>query len=145
MSMSILKLIFGFILLFGVSFFLRNNLDNWVLLLSYVDLLITKFTISFNELRVDHRFLLLDEYLSFQLEFSSVEPTEAFTTSSDPASSFLCQQKSNNTAFRPQIQFFFFFWRDSKPKPQKACSRLIVSTSNYKNSLRKRLLAYAIK
>ena len=37
----------------------------------------------------------------FQLEFSSVEPTEAFNTFSDPANSFLCQQKTNYTAFKP--------------------------------------------
>ena len=53
-----------FILLLGVSFLCRINLDNRVLLVSGVDLLKTKFTISLSELRVDHRFLLLDEYLS---------------------------------------------------------------------------------
>ena len=48
-----------------------------------IDLLKIKFTISFSELRVDYCFLFLDEYLLFQLAFSSVEPTEAFTTFSD--------------------------------------------------------------
>ena len=61
----------------------RINLDNYDLV-SYVDFLKTKFNISLSELQVDHHFLLLDEYLLFQLKFSSVEPTEAFTTSSDP-------------------------------------------------------------
>ena len=53
----------GFILL-SVSFFCRINLDNHVLLVSCVDLLKTKFTISLSELWVDHCFLLLNEYLS---------------------------------------------------------------------------------
>ena len=51
--------------IFRVSFLCIINLDIRVLLVSCVDLLITKFIISFSELRVDHRFLLLDEYLLF--------------------------------------------------------------------------------
>ena len=60
-------------------------MDNRVLLVPGEDLLKTKFTISLSELRVDHRF---DEYLLFQPEFSSVESTEAFTESTDPANCF---------------------------------------------------------
>ena len=60
-------------ILLGVSL-CRINLDNCVLLVSCVDLLKTKFTISLSELRENHCFLLLDEYLLFQLKFSSVEP-----------------------------------------------------------------------
>ena len=52
----------------------RINLDNRVLLVFCVDLLKTKFSISLSELQVDHRFLLLNEYLLFRLKFSSVKP-----------------------------------------------------------------------
>ena len=55
---SFWSLFLGFIIL-GVSFLCRINLDNHVFLVSFVDLLKTKFTISLRELRVDHRFLLL--------------------------------------------------------------------------------------
>ena len=100
MSKFFLSQFLGFIL-FSVSFFLcRINLENRVLLVSYVELLRTELTISLSELRVDRQFLPIDENLSFHLEFSSVEPTEVFT-SSDMANSFLCRQKSNNTASRP--------------------------------------------
>ena len=60
----------------------------------------TKFTISLCELRVDNRFLLLEmNIFLFQLEFSSVKSTEAFTESSDSANSFsFRQKKSNNSA-----------------------------------------------
>ena len=69
---------------------------------SCVDLLKTKFTISLSELRVDHCFLLLEmNIFLFQLEFSSVESTEAFTESTDQANCFACRQKSNNSASRP--------------------------------------------
>ena len=54
----------GFILLLDVSFLCRINLDNRVLLVFWVDLLKTKFSISLSEPRVDLRFLLLDEYFS---------------------------------------------------------------------------------
>ena len=53
----------GFIHL-GVSFLCRVDLDNHVLLVSRVDLLKMKFTISLSELRVDDRFFLLDKYIS---------------------------------------------------------------------------------
>ena len=66
---------------------------------SCVDLLKTKFIISLSVLRVDYRFLLLEiNIFLFQLEFSSVEPTEAFTTSSDPDS--FVGKISNNTTSR---------------------------------------------
>ena len=81
--MLILKPVFRVYSFLGVSFLCRINLDNRVLLVSCVDLLKTKFTISLSELLIDHRFFLLDEYLLFQLEFSSVGPTEAFITSSN--------------------------------------------------------------
>ena len=80
MSKFFLKPIFRVCSLLGISFLCRINLDNRVLLVSFVELLKTKFTVSLSELRVDHRLLLLDEYFLFQLEFSSVEPTKAFTT-----------------------------------------------------------------
>ena len=100
----------------GLFFFLcRINLDNRVLQVSCVDLLKTKFTISLSELPVDYRFLLLDEYLSFQLEFSSVEFTEAFTTFSDSANSFLCRQKANDTDFN-------LLWRGQHTKSTNSLS-----------------------
>ena len=75
-----------------VSFSCWIILDKRVLLVSCVELLKTKFTTSFRELRVDHRFLLLEmNIFQFQLEFSSVEPTEAFTESTDSANRFSCQ------------------------------------------------------
>ena len=55
----------GFILLLSVSFLNRINQDNRIFLVSCVDLLKTKFTISFSELQEDHRFFLLDKYLFF--------------------------------------------------------------------------------
>ena len=60
------------------------------------------FTIYLSELRVNHRFRLLEmNMFLFQLEFSSVEAKEAFTKSTDPANSFSCrQQMSNNSASR---------------------------------------------
>ena len=54
----------GFILLLGSSFLSRINLDNCVLLVSCVELLRRKFTLSLSKNQVDHCFLLLDEYLS---------------------------------------------------------------------------------
>ena len=101
----------------------RINLENRVLV-SCVNLLKTKFTISLSELRVEHRFLLLDEYL-FQLGISSLEPTEAFTPFSDLANSFLYRQKSNNTAPRPWNKLSFE--GDNISKPQIAYRRLIDS------------------
>ena len=80
---SFISQFLGFILLLSVSFLCRINLDNHVLLVFCVDLLKTKFTISLSKLRVEHYFLLLDEYLLFQLKFSSVKSLEAFTTSYD--------------------------------------------------------------
>ena len=78
----------------GASPFCRINLDNHVLLVSYVDLLKTEFTISLSVLRVDHRFPLLEmNIFLFQLEFSSFESTEAFTKSSDTDNCFFCRQK----------------------------------------------------
>ena len=49
--------------LLGISL-CKINLDNHVLLVSCVDLLKTKFSVSLSELRVDKRFLLFDEYPS---------------------------------------------------------------------------------
>ena len=96
MSKLILKPIFGVILLLGVSFLYRINLDNRVLLVSCVDLLTTKITICLSELQVDYSFLLgeIDIFL-FQLEFSSVEPKKAFTTSSDPSQQLPLSVKSS--------------------------------------------------
>ena len=73
----------------GVSFLCRINLDNRVLVFC-IDLLKTKFTISIRELRVDHRFLWLKmNIFLFQLEFSSVESTDALTESTESANSFV--------------------------------------------------------
>ena len=85
----------GFVLFLCVSFFCRINLDYFVLLVFCVDLLKTKFIISLCELRVDHRFLLLDmNIFLFQFEFSFVESTKAFTESIDRAKCLSCRQKS---------------------------------------------------
>ena len=87
---SFWSLFLGVVLFLGISFSCRINLDNRILLISRVDLLKTKFTISLSELRVDHRFLLLEmNIFLFQLEFSSVESTEAFTESTDRANDSL--------------------------------------------------------
>ena len=84
----------GFIILLGVSFLCRINLDNNILLVSYVDLLKTKFTISLSEPSCRLPFPPLEmKIFLFQLKFSSVEPTEAFTTSSDQASVSLVGKK----------------------------------------------------
>ena len=92
MSKFLLKPLF-MICSFSRRLFCRINRDNRVLLVSCVDLLKMKFTISLNELRVDHRFLLLEmNIFLFQLEFSS---TEAFTESTDLA------KESNNSASGP--------------------------------------------
>ena len=89
MSKFFLKPIFGVFSLLGVSFLCRINLDNHVLLFSCVNLLKMKFTISLSELRIDHHFLLLDmNIFLFQLDFSSVYSTEAFTESTDSANYF---------------------------------------------------------
>ena len=101
MSKFILKPIFRvFFFLLGV-FLCRINLDNRILLVSCVDLLKMKFTISQSELRVDHRFLLLEmNIFLFQLEISSAESTEVFTESTDNANCFFFRQESNNYASR---------------------------------------------
>ena len=103
MSKFILKPIFRVCSFLSVSFLCRINLDNPILLVSCVDLLKTKFTISLSELRVDHCFLLLGmNIFRFQREFSSVESTEVFTESTDTAKMFFnWQKKSNNTSSRP--------------------------------------------
>ena len=59
-----LKHVFSVYSFLGVSFLCKIDMDNRVLLVSCVDFLKMKFTISLCELRVYHRFLLLDEYLS---------------------------------------------------------------------------------
>ena len=84
MSKFILKPILRGFLFLGVPFFCRINLDNHAFLVSRVDLLKTKFTISLSELPVDYRFLLLEMNIClFQLKFSSVVSTEAFTESTN--------------------------------------------------------------
>ena len=140
MSKFILKPIFGFSLLLGVSL-CRINLDNCVLLVSCVELLKMKFTISLSELRVNHCFLLLDEYLSVSAWIFFCWTYGGFyhIFRPKPTASFV-GKKSNNTTCRPKTQLSFE--GDSIPKPQRACSRLIVSMSNNKNSVRKRGLAY---
>ena len=90
-----LKPIFMVCSFLNVSFLCRINLDNRVLLISCVDFLKTKFTISLSEPWVDHSILLLEmNIFQFQLKFSSVESMEAFNKSTDLANSFGCQQKS---------------------------------------------------
>ena len=77
----------GFVLFLGVSF-CRINLDNRVILVSCVELLKTKFNISFCEFRVDHCFLhLVMIIFLLHLEFFVVESTEAFTESTDSVNS----------------------------------------------------------
>ena len=101
------KLIFRVYSFLSVSFLCRINLDNRVLLVSCVDLLKTKFTISFSELRVDHRLFLLEmNIFLFQLDFS-VESTGAFTESTDRANTSLVGKESNNSASRTLTQHSF--------------------------------------
>ena len=78
-------------------------------------------------------FLLLEmNIFQFQLEFSSVDLTEAFTETIDPVKCFPCRKKeSNNPASRPKTQLSFEV--NSVPKPQIACCRLTVSKSNKKH------------
>ena len=86
MSKFYFKPVFRVCSFLDVIFLRRINMNNHVLLVSCVDFLKTKFTFSISELRVDHRFLLLEmNIFLFQLEFSSVESTEALTTFSDPS------------------------------------------------------------
>ena len=82
-------------------------------------------------------FPLLDEYLFVLTQI--FELTEVFIPFSNPAKSFLCQQKSINTASRPLT--ILSFEGDSIPKPQLGWSSLIVSTSRHKNPIKKRILA----
>ena len=141
MSKFILKPVFGFVFLLGVSFFCSINRYNRVLV-SCVDLLKTNFTISLCELWVNHRFLPLDEYLSLLTRIFFCWAYRGFYHIfwPEPTASFV-GKKHNNTASRPWTQFSFE--GDSIPKPQIACNMLIVSTSNNKNPVRKRGLAYA--
>ena len=86
MSKFLSKCVLGFVLFLDVFFLSRIHLEKHVLLVSCLDLLKTKFTISVSELRVGHRFLLLEmNIFLFQLEFSTVESTEAFTEYTDRA------------------------------------------------------------
>ena len=134
MSKFILKPIFKVFLLFGVSFWCRINLDNCALLVCCVDWMKMKFTISLSELWIDHFFLLLDEsFISARIFFCWAyggfywpELTASFVA-----------KKFNNTASRPKT---LFFEEDCIPKPQIACSRLIVSTSNNKKPCKKKRL-----
>ena len=89
MQKFFLKPIFRVFSFLGVSFLCRINLDNRALLVSCGDSLKTKFTISLSELRVNHRFLLLEINIPlFQLKFSSVESMEAFTECTNQANCF---------------------------------------------------------
>ena len=73
----------------------KINLDSYILLVSCIDLLKTKFSSSLSEIRINHHFLLLEmNIFLFQLEFFCAESTESFTESADPAKSFSCRQKS---------------------------------------------------
>ena len=91
----------GFILLLSVSFLCRINLDNRVLLVSCVDLLKTKFTISLSELRVDHRFLLRDEYPSVStLIFFCWAYVDFYHIFWSKLTVSFVGKKSNNTASR---------------------------------------------
>ena len=93
MSKFFLKPIFRVYSFFGVSFLGRINLDNCVLV-SCLDLGKTKFTISLSVVRVAHRFLLLEmNIFLFQLKFSSVKSTEAYTESNDWATASLVGKK----------------------------------------------------
>ena len=139
MSEFILKPIFRVYSSFR-CFLVENQPGQLCFLGSCVDLLKTEFTISLSETSSRPPLPLPEmNIFLFQLKFSSVEPIEAFTTSSDLANSFLCWQKSNDTTFRPQTQLSFE--GNSISKPQIAYSRLIVSTSNNKNPVRKKGLA----
>ena len=94
MSKFFLKSVFTVCSFLSVSFSYRINLDN-CFLVSCVDLLKTKSSISVSKLWVDHCFVRLEmNIFLFQLEFSSFESTEAFTKSSDQAKCFSCWQKS---------------------------------------------------
>ena len=100
MSKFFLMPIFRVILFLCVSFFCRINMDNRVLLVSCIDLLKTKFTISLSDLQIDHRFLSFEmNIILFQLEFSSVEFTEAFTESTDRAYASLIGDLQHKDSF----------------------------------------------
>ena len=87
---------------YKVIYLKRNEIYDRVLLVSCIDLLKTKFTISLSELRGDHRFLLLQvNIFLFQLKFSSVESMEAFTESTEPGQLLLSAKESNNSTSRP--------------------------------------------
>ena len=112
---SFLNRFLGFILHLSVSFLCRINLDNRVLLVSSVDSLKTKLTISLSVPRIDNRSLFLEmNILLFQLEFSSVGSTEAFTEFIDRAISFFCRQKVQK--FRLQTLDSTFLWRGQHTK-----------------------------
>ena len=126
-----------FILLLCVSFLCRINLDNHVLLVSCIDLLKTKFTISLSELRVDHRFLLLEmNIFFFQREFSSVGSTEAFIESTDREPTLLFSAKSRIIP-PPELRLNFLLKGTAYQNDKYASSKFIVSTSNNENSERK--------
>ena len=97
MSKFILKSIFRVYSFLGVSFLCRIDL-----LASCIDLLKTKFTISLSELRVDHRFLLLDEYLSVSTRIFFCWVYGGFYNIFwlEPTASFV-GKKSNDTVSRP--------------------------------------------
>ena len=99
MSKFILKPIFRIYTSFRHLLLLLNNLDNHVLQVSCVDLLKMKFTVSLSELRVDPNFFLLEmNIFLFQLKFSFVESTEAFTKSTDQVNA---SPVGNNSTSRP--------------------------------------------
>ena len=86
---SFWKPIFRVCSFLDVLFLCRINMDNRILLVSFVNLSKTTFTISLSELRVEHGFVLLEmNIFLFQLEFSTVESTKAFTESTDPTNCF---------------------------------------------------------
>ena len=78
----------------------------------------------------------------FQLEFSSVETTEAFATSSDPIQQLPLSAKSV-IILPPDLRLNFLLKGTVIPESQiDYYSKLIVLTSNNKNPVRKRGLAY---
>ena len=130
MSKFILKRVFRVYFFLGASLLCRINLDNRILLVSCEDLLKTKFTISSS--RPPFPPLEMNAFL-FQLEFSSVETTGAFTSSSHPSYRFSCRQKCP-IILPPDLRLNFLLKGTAYQKPQIACNRLIVSTSNHKKT-----------
>ena len=134
---SFWSLFLGFVHFLGVFFLCRINLDNCVLLVSFVDLLKTKFTISLSEFCVDHRFLLLEMNIFLFQRIFFCWVYRGIYQIYWPSQHFSCQQKS--PIIPPPDSTFF--WRG--PKPQFSRSRFIVSTSNNKNPVREWGLAKA--